>query len=48
MFKGFTGIIAYPISQNELVIEDPDELNQGQQPGISGAVLQNIVYAQNK
>lgn len=48
MFKEFTGIIAYTITQNEQVIEDPDELNQGQQLGISGTVLQNIVYAQNK
>lgn len=48
MFKGFTGIISHPISQNELVIEDPDKLNQGQQPGIYGTVLQKIVYAQNK
>lgn len=45
MFKGFTGIIAYPITENELVIEDSDELNQGQQPGICGTVLQNTVYA---
>lgn len=45
VFKGFTGIIAYPITQNELVIEDSDELNQGQQPGICGTVLQNTVYA---
>lgn len=46
LFKGLMGIIAYPITQNELAIEDSDELNPGQQPWICGTVLQNnIVYA---
>ena len=42
MFKGLTGIVTYPITQNAPVTEDSDELYQGQQPGISGAVLRKV------